>query len=79
MGRDYEIIGRDIRLADILLAMGETDYIFAVNKKSELWAMTYDGNGYGKSQSFWNLLKDNLADQSEECINFIHGVLIKNK
>ena len=55
-------IGRPIRLADVLLAIGEVrpDFLLAVGHPAN-----------------WNLKDDNLENQSEETIGFIHN-LIKN-
>lgn len=71
----YEIIGRPIRLADVLLAMntniiridatltqGDSGYCLYVSVKE---------NGH----MFWNLLKDDLEEQSDETISFLCGIL----
>ena len=61
---DYKIIGRPIRLADVLLAiMRKSDY-----------------NNPTRNETFdlirlWNCADDNLENQSEEMITFIHELL----
>jgi hypothetical protein len=90
---EFEIIGRDIRLADVLLAINKT------NKKDSRGNVGIQSNGcfiffrhsegrpelqlaqwYNRPREYfetyeWNLLKDNLEDQSEETINFIYNLL----
>ena len=53
---------RPIRLADVLLAIGEIrpDFLLAVGHLAS-----------------WNLRKDNLEEQSEETINFLASLLEK--
>ena len=65
----FEIIGRPIRLADVLWAinMPIKYHTKTPTVKIELC----------KLLSSWNLLKDNLEDQSEETVTFISN-LIKN-
>lgn len=69
------ILGRPIRLADVLLAMegkisndslslhsgGYRDFLWYQDEKIQI--------------NFWNLLKDSLSDQSEETINFLYQLL----
>ena len=57
--RNTKIIGRDIRLADVLLVLREK---FKLNEV---------GNQTIKLLELWNLDK-NLENQSEECIDFIY-------
>lgn len=61
----FEIIGRPIRLADVLVARG-LEHFHNDDKTNELI--------YGYRHS-WNLLRDSLDEQSDECIEFIHGLL----
>ena len=59
-----EIIGRPIRLADVLLAIGKND------------PMGRNGiQDYMDILIKWKLKDDNLDNQSKECIEFIHGLL----
>ena len=65
-----EIIGRPIRLADVLLALqkGSTNkrYIFiALGGPDKLMDLIL----------LWNLKDNNLENQSPETIDFIHGLL----
>ena len=72
---DMKIIGRPIRLADVIFAVlslgerigGQEEYddvmqvLFYVTNKSE--------------ERKWNLLKDDLNLQDEPCIDFLHNIL----
>jgi hypothetical protein len=73
-GRDYKILGRPIRLADVLLAL----------EKSKSLYYAFDGKGYLLTRSYgtddfnlsglpflWNLHDDNLDHQSEETKQFL--------
>lgn len=63
---------REIRLADVLLAV----------KGSEVYSALFPLDGYlwsemdsGKTVKFWNLRTDDLEQQSDETIAFIHSLL----
>ncbi|HEA84588.1 MAG TPA: hypothetical protein ENI04_01235 [Candidatus Wildermuthbacteria bacterium] len=58
--KDFEIIGRPIRLADIFLADRAS-----LNKKLHTEEIL----------EYWNLTDDNLENQSKETIDFIAGLL----
>lgn len=69
---DDIIIGRPIRLADVLLAIGQGASYYG----------PYDGElamttSQPERKATWNLLKDSLEDQEEPTINFIHELLQK--
>ena len=76
---EMEIIGRPIRLADILLAIHEKDkknklnklikYPFYYNIMQQITAWKLNG------KNFWNLKSDNLENQSVECIEFLYNLL----
>lgn len=84
----FEILGRPIRLADVLLAMGKNkidvgcsssfkgDYLHMFpqgnSKKEEPIANTHISVDTRQAQ--WNLLKDDLRDQFEETITFLAGL-----
>lgn len=68
---DLEIIGRDIRLADVLLAksgiMVSSDGCFRhLNGYPQDWKGT---------KIFWNLRKDNLNEQDDPTIDFIYSLI----
>ena len=76
-----KIIGRPIRLADVLLAIekrqGEAEYIVTADghflqnlSVSEVGFYTYEATKF-----YWNLKDNNLENQSEECKNFIYELL----
>lgn len=60
---------REIRLSDVLLAIKGVYYV------------NTDGYFFKEIDHFplgnWNLLKDSLESQSEECISFIHELIQK--
>lgn len=85
LGEDYEgmfceIIGRDIRLADVLRAIDVADSKkekrnnYCVTTNGGICTMGYVGRFY-QLHAQWNLLKDRLEDQSNETIEFIYNLL----
>jgi len=68
----FEIIGKPITLAVILLALD-------INSTDSRWKIIVGCNfmriQFGESFSLWNLSKDNFNDQSEETKTFIGGLL----
>ena len=71
----FDIIGRPIRLADVLLAIRKVKgsaYDFA-----ELLGLDWDSDGIIEEyrDSIWNLLKDDLTQQSDETIDFLYELL----
>ena len=70
---NVEILGRPIRLADVLHTLDEgsnqeivvhIDGELGIADEAIIWKNTY-----------WNLQDNNLTNQSEECINFLAEVL----
>lgn len=76
-----QILGRPIRLADVLLALEdnvkESTTFFAAfyNKKFLLCFRLFMPNPDLVHETEWNLKDDNLEHQSEETINFIASLL----
>ena len=68
---DMKIIGRPIRLADVLLAIGEKYKGREINY--------YKTNEFSVLISRYNLLKDDLNLQEEDTINFLHLILCPKK
>jgi len=68
-----EILGRPIRLSDVLAAMPLGQHFHLKTLGNQL-RMFSDGN-----LEWWNLLNDDLSLQSEACINFLHGLLVTEK
>lgn len=81
---EFEIIGRDIRLADVLLAMNAD--------KENIWGYYLDLNGklveeyeyefgmeLNPTNFQWNLKDDNLDNQSEETKEFLYELLVNKK
>lgn len=61
---------RSIRLADVLLAIGSGVRLEEQTSSGEL-AIGIAGRGWTR----WNLRKDDLAEQSDECIAFLADLL----
>lgn len=82
LSEDYEglschIIGRPIRLADVLFTCEE--YFFSltnaqINEENHLLFFDRVGNAVAQS---WNLLEDNLEKHSKETREFIYNLLSK--
>lgn len=70
MSQEFEIIGRDIRLADVFNALGNKVYNI-LDDEPQNYPMT----NLDAIVSGYNLLKDNLNDQSDECVEFIYNLL----
>jgi hypothetical protein len=71
----FEIIGRPITLADVLLAIAETEYCSFLQiglTTADKVLLTAKGGIF----AYWNLLKT-LDGQSEETVAFIHSLLHK--
>jgi len=81
-GYHYKILGRDIRLADVLCMIQTVSIQYAIDTNGEFLVMkeTKDRTQFEfKSAKFhWYLTQDNLEDQSDKTINFIYQ-LIENK
>ncbi len=69
----YEILGRPIRLADVLLALGETDWHIGQHGRFFKWSRSLE-EMIGQPVS-WTLRVDDLEKQSEETINFLYELL----
>lgn len=77
---EFEILGRPICLADVLLAFREADIPFSVTaigcfvllKKDPLKSVQKDG-----ANIRWNLKDNNLDNQSDECKKFLMDLLVK--
>lgn len=76
LGVEETGVMRPIRLADVLLAIPLTE--------GTTWRVTQNGifvsveDEWGKetfTDAQWNFLKDDLTEQSEECITFLAGLL----
>ena len=64
----FKILGRPIRLADVLLALGADGF---VDKEQE--------NNIMNCLVRWEYTDDNLTHQSPETINFLHKILVGEK
>lgn len=63
------ILGRPIRLVDIVLAISEIESGMSAKRFDEVCMRIIQ---------FYNLLDDDLNHQSEAFINFLHGLLYEN-
>lgn len=68
-----EIIGRPVRLADVLYAISKIDLRFFDHCHLTLLGTMCLKTG---EDIYWNLLKDNIEEQSEETLDFL--ISIKN-
>ena len=70
---DVEILGRPIRLADVLIAIVASSMYdgFGIEMLSGTVSFSHANGGYAK----WNLHKDSLDDQNEELVDFLHTIL----
>lgn len=65
--KEWEIIGREIRLADVLLAIDFGVQVYSDHARVDM-----------KSANLleaWNLSRDSLTDQSTPTLQFLHDVL----
>lgn len=69
---DYKVLGRPIRLVDVLLAMRGLNYI-SIDPSGDFWQTSTRGRSHLVAN--WNLRADSLEDQSPETISFIHSLL----
>ncbi len=65
--RKIVIIGRSIRLADVLLAMGIEAFVGSEKMQANLNDIVV----------MWNLKDNNLDNQSDECKEFLDKLLVK--
>lgn len=81
-----EILGRPIRLSDVLLAIERSDKTgwhiysngeFAQNAGYNEMYLEQKICGINESHIRWNLLKDSLEDQDEPCLTFLVDLLRK--
>lgn len=74
---ELEIIGRPIRLADVLLAIKEPeDKVYCVAVCGRFyWSYADSDSHYISTGAQWNLRKNSLDDQDEPTIDFIHSIL----
>jgi len=76
---DWIILGRPIRLADVLLAIGNMD--FGINSKGVF--IVYQGSNdlshrdFSQTDYAWNLKDNNLDNQSEATKQFLIDILVK--
>jgi hypothetical protein len=69
-----QIIGRPIRLADVLLAINNPNAVGLLTGVSGV-NDDYSGNLEYEDEPLWNLRADDLNSQSEETIEFLVGLL----
>lgn len=65
VGKDFEIIGQPIRLADVTLALSKMYQTQSFN--------------FLRVVAFWDLKNDDLDSQNEECLIFLYEDLKLNK
>ena len=69
--------GRPVRLADVLLAIERSDHdeLYSVGEGGWFYQDTLQGDGYANMDVLWNLRKDDLTEQSDECVSFLAQLL----
>ncbi len=75
---DFEILGREIRLSDVLLAiLHHHKFKSSLDYFPQMEALIHPTYRMGELflDTVWDLLKDNLSEQSEECLSFIASLL----
>lgn len=73
--QEFEVIGRPIRLADVLLAIDENKIYLLIDSDGSFHM--HDKNMELEYQDCrWNNSKDDLILQSPETLDFIHSLLI---
>src|SRR2546426_810952 len=74
---DREWVVQTIRLADVLLAIekSDNDQVTFVDAAGFFYADYLQGNGIEPQDVCWNLPKDDLNEQSEECLDFLAELL----
>lgn len=82
-----QILGRPIRLSDVLVTLEKENPRYPVVVTQEGYLVgTYRGNmgscanpfnfkGWYETTQIWNLRQDDLSKQSPECIHFLHTLL----
>jgi hypothetical protein len=71
VGNDFEIIGKDPMLNDVLEWFKYSDMEDGINRMYEwIWIDTVK-----EILNLWDLSKPYLKDQSPELINFLHGLI----
>lgn len=73
IGAQWNIIGRPIRLSDVMLAYGETKSGFPFKNRDEIVKNQVNTIMYITSN--WDMRKDDLTLQSEEMIDFLYQLL----
>lgn len=80
---DVQILGRTIRLADVLLALGaKTNNALATYSVDTLGHLRdiiherYFWTSDGMIPIIWNLRNDDLTAQSPECIDFVYDIFV---
>lgn len=79
--RNLHIIGRPIRLSDVLLAIGDQGLVsMSIHIVGDLRSVSFIWEPIGQMKHMtWNLLDDDLSHQSKETIEFIASLLSESK
>lgn len=70
-----EHMSRSIRLAEVLLAIGNKDYQQMLAHQMQETTLTMISSVVAQTIYHWNLRKDDLTEQSDECIEFLANLL----
>ena len=72
---NWKIIGRSIRLADVLVAAERMIEVSSHGGGAIYHYPNGDHNPRKTSGVQWDLKADDLSRQSEECVNFLHSLI----
>lgn len=73
---EYTVLGRPIRLADVLMAIKQEHRIFAVDDNGDIISLDIAGRVITyPALANWNLRLDDLTQQSPETLQFLSDLL----
>jgi hypothetical protein len=70
-----DVLGRPIRLADVLLAWEKNGISKSVDQSGKMVDVKFDGEHQRTELAWWNLRQDSLDQQSPETILFLASLL----
>lgn len=71
----WKIIGRPVRLADVLNALMHTEHTVCIASNERFELFNKAKNEWEQQFKTWYLVQDNLESQSEPTIDFIYSLL----
>jgi len=74
-GGEFKIVGRPIRLADVLNALMRTEHLVCIASNERFEVFNKEKNEWEQVFKTWCFQNDDLSLQPEETVAFIHGLL----